>query len=60
MDKRHLKRDPKNGALLNTNREEIIEYKKKLEKEKQTEERLQTLEFKMDKILQVMEKIANG
>ena len=60
MDKRYLKRDPKRGDLLNTNREEVIEYKKRIEKEAQTERRLTTLETKMDKILEVMEKIANG
>ena len=60
MDKRYLKRDPKSGPLLNTNREEGIEYKKRIEKEAQTERRLTTLETKMDKILEVMEKIANG
>ena len=32
MDKRYLKRDPKSGALLNTNREEVIEYKKRIER----------------------------
>tara|TARA_Y200000002_G_scaffold382708_1_gene400892 strand:+ start:1249 stop:1431 length:183 start_codon:yes stop_codon:yes gene_type:complete len=60
MNKQHLKRDPKSGALLNTNREEVIEYKKRLEKEANTEKRLTSLETKMDKILKVMEKIANG
>lgn len=60
MDKRYIKRDPKSGALLNTNREEVIEYKKRIEKEAQTERRLTSLETKMDKILEVMEKIANG
>tara|TARA_B100001057_G_scaffold268612_1_gene268707 strand:- start:292 stop:474 length:183 start_codon:yes stop_codon:yes gene_type:complete len=60
MNKQYLKRDPKSGALLNTNREEVIEYKKRLEKEANTEKRLTSLETKMDKILNVMEKIANG
>tara|TARA_S200000501_G_C20851676_1_gene755915 strand:+ start:381 stop:563 length:183 start_codon:yes stop_codon:yes gene_type:complete len=60
MNKQYLKRDPKSGALLNTNREEVIEYKKRLEKEANTEKRLTSLETKMDKILKVMEKIANG
>ena len=60
MNKQYLKRDPKSGALLNTNREEVIEYKKRLEKEANTEKRLTSLETKMDKILKVMENIANG
>lgn len=57
MHKRDLKRDPKNGALLNTNRQDVIEYKKKIAEEQENEKRLTTLEKKMDKIINILEKL---
>jgi hypothetical protein len=57
MHKRDLKRDPKNGALLNTNRQDVIEYKKKIAEEHENEKRLTTLEKKMDKIINILEKL---
>ena len=60
MDKKDLRRDPKSGAILNTNRDAYDEYKAKTLKDKQTETRITSLETKMDKILKLMEKIANG
>ena len=48
MDKKNLRRDPKSGAILNTNRAAYEEYKAKTLKEKQLEERLVRVEDKMD------------
>ena len=57
MNKRDIRRDPKSGAILNTNREAYEEYKAKTLKEKQLEERLVRVENKMDKLLNILEKL---
>ena len=57
MDKKNLRRDPKSGAILNTNRAAYEEYKAKTLKEKQLEERLVRAEDKMDKLLNILEKL---
>ena len=57
MDKKNLRRDPKSGAILNTNRAAYEEYKAKTLKEKQLEERLVRVENKMDKLLNILEKL---
>ena len=57
MNKRDIRRDPKSGAILNTNRAAYEEYKAKTLKEKQWEERLVRVENKMDKLLNILEKL---
>ena len=57
MDKKNLRRDPKSGAILNTNRAAYEEYKAKTLKEKQLEERLVRVADKMDKLLNILEKL---
>ena len=57
MDKKNLRRDPKSGAILNTNRAAYEEYKARTLKEKQLEERLVRVENKMDKLLNILEKL---
>lgn len=57
MDKKNLRRDPKSGAILNTNRAAYEEYKARTLKEKQLEERLVRVEDKMDKLLNILEKL---
>ena len=57
MNKRDIRRDPKSGAILNTNRAAYEEYKAKKLKEKQLEERLVRVENKMDKLLNILEKL---
>ena len=55
MNKKDIRRDPKSGAILNTNRAAYEEYKAKTLKEKQLEERLVRVENKMDKLLKAIE-----
>ena len=57
MNKRDIRRDSKSGAILNTNRAAYEEYKAKTLKEKQLEERLVRVENKMDKLLNILEKL---
>ena len=57
MNKRDIRRDSKSGAILNTNREAYEKYKAKTLKEKQLEERLVRVENKMDKLLNILEKL---
>ena len=57
MNKRDIRRDPKSGAILNTNRAAYEEYKAKTLIEKQLEERLVRVENKMDKLLNILEKL---
>ena len=62
-DNQHLVRDPNSKAILNTNVEGLVAYKKrkhtfaKIEKIDQLEDKVKSIEIKIDEVLTTLKKV---